>query len=321
MNLERMRERCARDQWKVDDLDWSLEPRVMGAEEERTVVQYFTDMAGIEMLAGELFRVQRDRTSDPLLRDIFTSFIVDEQRHAAVATRLAQHYDVHHYQDYKENPHLTRFRPYFVAALKELSAEIANAYITGGELMLDVALLRSLNDYVHDAMSEQAMELINRDESRHIAMDFHMIEFYASEDYQRWLAMQPRTRLRDLARASWALANMLRHAAPFFQDVFFTPLKHMDPSGKRMREAYKRLQLVSARDRVRDRPFWRAVTLGREVFTHPLLGPAVGKLARRVAGVPEALMVHLYDDRELEAARHASIEAMADEAVGMKYSA
>jgi hypothetical protein len=321
MNLERMRERCARDQWQIDDLDWSVTPRPMEPDEERTVVQYFTDMAGIEMLAGELFRVQRDRTSDPVLREIFASFVVDEVRHAAVASRLAQHYDVHHFEEYRENPHLTRFRPYFVAALKELSAEIANAYITGGELLLDVALLRSLNDYVHDAMSERAMELINRDESRHIAMDFHMIEFYASEEYQYWLAQQPRSRVRELTRASWALGNMLRHAAPFFQDVFFTPLKRMDPSGKRMREAYKRLQLVSGRDRVRDRPFWRAVTLGREVFTHPVLGPALGKVAQRVAGLPEALMQHLYDERELEAARHASIESLVEETVGMKYSA
>ena len=59
----------------------------------------------------------------------------------------------------------------------------ANAYITAGELILDVALLRSLDDYVADEMSHRAMYLINRDESRHIAIDYRMVEYYASPEY------------------------------------------------------------------------------------------------------------------------------------------
>jgi len=49
------------------------------------------------------------------------------------------------------------FRPHFLAAIEFLPPEIANGYVTAGELLLDVALLRSLNDYVDDAMSHQAM--------------------------------------------------------------------------------------------------------------------------------------------------------------------
>ena len=39
------------------------------------------------------------------------------------------------------NENLVRFRPHFVDAVKHVSAEIANAYITSGEILLDVALL------------------------------------------------------------------------------------------------------------------------------------------------------------------------------------
>ncbi len=318
-----MLERCERDQWSIDELDFSVTPRAMTRDEEEAIVQYFTDMAGIEMLAGELFRVQEERTDDPTLKRIFRSFVGDEIRHAAVAARLAQHYDVHRYRPYRENPHLTRFRPYFVGALRELSAEVANAYITGGELLLDVALLRSLNDYVHDAMSQRAMDLINRDESRHIAMDFHMVEYYASDDYQLWLSQQksPAPASAKLARASYAFANMLLHAAPFFHDVFFAPLSRVDPSGRRMREAFMRLQLLGARDRVRERPFWRALAVGQLVFTNPFLGPVFGRIAQRVAGLPDALMGQLYDEHELASARRASLEALVDETLGLKFEA
>ncbi len=321
MDLQRMRDRCERDQWSIQDLDWSVKPRPMARDEEEAIVQYFTDMAGIEMLAGELFRVQEQRTDDPMLKEIFRSFVKDEIRHAAVAARLASHYDVHRYQTYAENPHLTRFRPYFVDALKQVSAEVANAYITGGELLLDVALLRSLNDYVHDDMSQQAMNLINRDESRHIAMDFHMVEYYASEDYQLWLSTQPKSGWAQLARASWAISNLLYHAAPFFEGVFFTPLARVDPTGKRMREAFKRVQLLGARDRVRDRPFWRAVAFGQFAFTNPFIGPAIGKIAQRVAGLPDSLMHHLYDEAELQAARRSSIESMIEDTLSLKQEA
>ena len=46
------------------------------------------------------------------------------------------------------NPHLVAFAPAFRQALRHLSPEMANLYVTGGELLLDVALLRSIDDFV-----------------------------------------------------------------------------------------------------------------------------------------------------------------------------
>src|SRR5215213_9417519 len=176
MDLSRMLDKCVRDQWSIDDLDWSLAPPQLPRDKEEAVVQYFLDMAGIERLAGALFEVQRDKTTDPTLHKIFSTFVADEKRHAAVAQKLSEHYNVHHYKTYSESPSLTSFRPHFLALVQNASPEIANAYITAGELILDVALLRSLDDYVADEMSHRAMALVNRDESRHIAVDFHMTE-------------------------------------------------------------------------------------------------------------------------------------------------
>src|SRR5512140_703675 len=140
MDPERMLEKCRAGQWKIDDLDWSIAPRPMTESEETAVVQYFTDMSGIERLAGALFDEQRKRATDPTLKKIFSTFVADEERHARVAERLARYYDVHRYRKYELNPSLTAFHPHFVAAVKHLSAEIATVYITGGELILDVAL-------------------------------------------------------------------------------------------------------------------------------------------------------------------------------------
>src|SRR5206468_12350466 len=98
---------------------------------------------------------------------------------------------------------LAGFFPYFLAAIVDLSDDIANLYITAGELMLDIALLRSIDDYVDDEMSAQVMHLINRDESRHIAVDYHMVEYYASADYRRRKASKPKLPWRHRLRSTW----------------------------------------------------------------------------------------------------------------------
>src|SRR3954463_14583958 len=103
MDLGRMLDKCVRDQWSIDDLDWSISPPDMPRDKEEMIVQAFLDMAGSERLAGALFEVQREKTVEPTLRKIFSTFVADEKRHAAVAARLAEHYNVHKYRVYTES--------------------------------------------------------------------------------------------------------------------------------------------------------------------------------------------------------------------------
>jgi hypothetical protein len=319
MNPERMLEMCQKGQWKIDvDLDWSVPPRPMEREEEIAIVQYFTDMAGIELLAGALFDEQRKRVEDPTMKKIFSTFVADEKRHSEVAKRLARYYDVHQYRDYQMSPSLVAFEPHFVNAVRHLSAEVANVYITGGELILDVALLRSINDYVHDTMSQRAMDLVNRDESRHIAVDYHMAEYYASPAYQEWLEKQPPQPLAQRVKALWAFANVLYYSKPFFEDVFFTPMKTVDPSGRRLREAFKRFQLLGTKPDIAKRPFTKFMAGIQEVALHPIAGPLFGGVMSRLAGVPSELMQQMYTDDEAERAQRMSFDELADEALAAK---
>lgn len=315
-----MLSRCLREQWDVADLDWDQPPRSMSRSDEIAVVQYFTDMAGIELLAAALFEEQRKIVDDPELQQIFESFVVDEQRHAKAAQMLADYYDVHHYRQYARNPHLERFAPHFVHAVRFLSAEIANVYITTGELILDVALLRSLNDFVDDRMSHAAMRLINRDESRHIAIDFHMCEFYASDAWQAQCARQPLQPLPDRAKAWWAFANVLYHAAPFFKHVFFEPMELTDPSGRRLREAFKRIQLIATRPRVRDRPFVKFMNSLREAYNQPVLRVVLGRGILRLTGMEPEVLATLYSADDEARVQRMSWDELADDLLAVKYA-
>lgn len=319
MQLDSMLEKCRREQWSVDDLDWSGTPRAMSEGDEIAIVQYFTDMAGIERLAGALFAEQERRAEDPKLREIFATFVVDEERHAVAAERLARFYDVHHYRDYAMNPSLAKFAPHFATAIRFLSAEIANTYITGGELILDVALLRSINDHVGDAMSQAAMDLINRDESRHIAVDFHMVDYYCSRAYADRLAAEPPRPLGERLKATWAFANVLYHAAPFFKAVFFEPMEVVDPSGRRLREAFKRIQLLGTKPTVRRGTFVRVMTALQDLYNdHPVARLLFGRLIARVVGVSPELLARLYTDEDRRRVERMSFDELAEDALAAK---
>jgi len=289
VDLHRMLEKCQRGQWRTEDLDWSRPPPVMPPDKERAVVQYFTDMAGIERLAAALFETQRLHAEDPVLAKIFGTFVADELRHARTAELLAAHYDVRQLEVYRQNDQLRVFAFHFVEMLRHVPAEVATTYITVGELLLDVALLRSIDAYVDDDMSRDAMERINRDESRHIAIDFYMTEYYASDAYQAWLKKQPWRSLSQHAAAIWSFGHILRHARPFFRDVFLSPMERTDPSGKRLAEALARYQALIERPGVRRRPLPALILLAQWLSAHRTTSGVAKRLARTM-GLPSVLL-------------------------------
>jgi len=315
MDLSRMLGMCRSGQWSVGDLDWSQTPRPMSAEDEASVVQYFTDMAQIERLAGALFVEQQRRVKDPVLQEIYASFVIDEMRHSHVAQMLADHYDVHRLRTYRVSPSLERFFPHFVDAIRHLPDDVANAYITSGELILDIALLRSIDDFVADPLSAQAMELINRDESRHIAIDYTMVGFYASDEYQR---SRPKASLRDVAVAARTFTAMTVWGRPFFRDVFFGPMDRIDPTGERLREAFKRMQLLGARpglDRLPLVKFWGSMM---DLYHQPWMGRRAREVVARVVGAEPRFMERLATADELARARMMSLDDLAEEALSAK---
>ncbi|HEY4180062.1 MAG TPA: hypothetical protein VGM90_24635 [Kofleriaceae bacterium] len=319
MELGRMLDKCVRDQWSIDDLDWDVPPPTLPREKEEAVVQAFLDMSGIELLAGALFEVQRAKTTDPTLHKIFSTFVADEKRHSAVALRLSQHYNVHRYREYVESPALTAFRPHFLTLVRQTSPEIANAYITSGELMLDVALLRSLDDYVNDDMSHRAMHLVNRDESRHIAVDFHMVEYYCSDEYLAAAKQRPRQSLGAALHSVRSFATMMWHAKPFLEQVFLAPMDRTDPSGTRFKEAIKRIQLVLRKPTVARTPFPRFMITMQTLYNEPRLR-LLQPLLLRVLGADKRAAAYNFTPEELERSQRMSFDEMADEALAAKLS-
>jgi hypothetical protein len=246
VDLDKMLESCERGQWSVDDFDWTQTPIPLSREREEQICAHYVNMSYIERMAGALFLSLAARVDDPRLAAIFRSFHADELRHSHAAARLADYFDRHHYRVYAPNIPMLRFMPYFVSGIESLNPAFATSLILGGELILDMALLRGLNAYVADPLSQAVVEKINQDESRHLAMDVYMTEYFArlgcaAGDAQAFW----------LGRDFW---GVLTWAPGFFGEVFFRPMQILDPTGEQMRAVIKRLRRFYDRPAVAGNP-------------------------------------------------------------------
>lgn len=318
MDLDRMLERCRREQWSVRDLDLSQAPRDVSEDDERAICQLFMDMSVIERLAGALFREQVGRATDPRLRAIFETFVIDEARHSVAAQMLSDHFDRRHLEAYRPNEALLRFFPHFVRGITYLEDDVANAYITAGELILDIALLRSIADYTDDPTVDRVMTLVNRDEARHVAIDYFMTEHYCSPEYQAAAERAAKDKpLAERAMGAWTFANILRYGQPFFRAVFFEPMSRIDPEGTRLREAFKRMQLLGAKPGATTRSFGRFMRRMQDAYQHPLAGSTVRTAVGRVTGVGKYLD-KLATDAELDEASKKTFDQLAQDALAIK---
>jgi hypothetical protein len=169
-------------------------------------------------------------------------------------------------------------------------------------------------------MSHRAMHLINRDESRHIAVDFHMTEHYCSDDYLEQLRRRPRPSIVEMATGTAALARMMWHAKPFLQQVFLAPMDRTDPSGRRIQEAFKRIQLVLRKPTVARTPFSRFIIFMQELYNRPVVGKVFGRLLLRALGAEDRAARILFTQDELARTQRMSFDELAEEALAVKYS-
>jgi hypothetical protein len=285
IDLEKMLEKCERGQWSVDDFDWTGRPIPLTPAQEVHVCAYFVNMSYIERIAGALFLSLARRVDDPTLAAIFTTFHADELRHSHAAARLADYFDVHHYRVYTPTIPMLRFIPAFTGAIERVDPAFATSFILGGELILDVALLRGLNAYLDDPLSRAVVERINQDESRHLAMDMHMTEHFTAVKSAAGTVTNP------WLSADWW--GVLTWAPAFFGEVFFKPMQVLDPSQEQMQEAMRRFRRFYDRAAVSANPAvqqFRAVVAFFESGAGMLVGQGLERVIRGLFGVDFAFV-------------------------------
>jgi hypothetical protein len=210
LDLDRMLAAVREGQWSVDDIDWS--PPLAGGDrlspgEKRECGLALVFTARLERQAARIFALTAEYVDDPRAREIYRWFAVDERRHADAEVRLAARYGITEHD-------LPRILDWSMRVLEQNFDEpdrgvheLSSASIILFELALDTLLVPSLKDLTDDPLQAQVFRRIDLDESRHLAMDYWLLDQKGANP----AALPPprRPTLRDRFRLYKTLAAIL----------------------------------------------------------------------------------------------------------------
>jgi hypothetical protein len=116
------------------------------------------------------------------------------------------------------------------------------------------------------------------------------------------------------------LVAMMWQAKPFLQQVILAPMDRTDPGGRRVQEAFKRIQLVLRKPTVARTPFARFIVAAQTAYNHPIMGRLLSPLLLRALGAEDRAARILFTQEELARTQRMSFDELAEEALAAKYS-
>lgn len=178
MDLARMLDRIQSRQWALADIDWDAPGAELITEEQRPqLAKFMADVAWIEQVGARAFAALAAKADDPDLAEIYRYFHAEEQRHANVELALMRRWDM---LDGDEPPEPSISIRLAMDWLERYADHLPLAVLATAipmlEVALDGALLKFLTDEVPDPLCQEVFELVNNDESRHLAVGFHVLE-------------------------------------------------------------------------------------------------------------------------------------------------
>ena len=122
----------------------------------------------------------------PTLAEIYRYFHAEEQRHANAELALMKRWGMLDDGEMPEpNVNIRLAMDWLDTYADDMSLSILGTVIPMLEVALDGALLKFLLDEVDDPVCHQVFEKINNDESRHIAVDFEVLNMIGSAKARR----------------------------------------------------------------------------------------------------------------------------------------
>lgn len=183
MDLGRMLDRIQSRQWALADIDWDAPGAELITDEQRPqLAAFMADVAWIEQVGARAFAALAAKAEDPDLAEIYRYFHAEEQRHANVELALMRRWDMLDGEEPPEPSISVRLAMDWLERYADsLPLAVLATAIPMLEVALDGALLKFLTDEVPDPLCQVVFERVNNDESRHLAVGFHVLEVLGRE--------------------------------------------------------------------------------------------------------------------------------------------
>lgn len=211
LDLARMLERVQERQWALADIDWDAPgaDRITVAQRP-ALASFMADVTWIEQLGARAFAALARKAEDPLLADLYRYFHAEEQRHANAELALMKRWDMLEDGPVPEPAISIRLAMDWLDRFADtLPLPVLGSAIPMLEVALDGALLKFLTEAVPDPLCRSVFERINSDESRHLAVGFHVLELIGRDPWHRHARTAARVLLSPAVIASLPAAMPL----------------------------------------------------------------------------------------------------------------
>jgi len=187
IDMDAMLDKIKDRQWALADIDWDARGAETISDEFRPKLKAFmADLCWIENIGARGFAAMAKKAPTPTLAEIYRYFHAEEQRHANAELALMKRWGMLDDGELPEpNVNIRLAMDWLDTYADDMSLSILGTVIPMLEVALDGALLKFLLDEVDDPVCHQVFEKINNDESRHIAVDFEVLNMIGSAKARR----------------------------------------------------------------------------------------------------------------------------------------
>ena len=178
IDLDKMLTKIKSTQWALSDIDWDAPGADLITDEQwPKLKEFMADLMWIEHVGARAFAALAKKAPDDTLRQIYTYFHAEEQRHANAEMALMKRWGMLDGDEIPEpNINLRIVIEWLDRFADEMPLYVLGTVVPMLEIALDGALCTFLLDTVKDPVCHQAFERINDDESRHLGVGFTVME-------------------------------------------------------------------------------------------------------------------------------------------------
>jgi hypothetical protein len=189
IDLDAMLVKISERQWALADIDWDAPgAEQITAQQWPGLKSFMADLVWIENVGARGFAAMANMAPTQTLADIYRYFHAEEQRHANAELALMRRWGMLEGEDLPEpNVNIRMAIEWLDRYADDMPLSVLGTVIPMLEVALDGALLKFLLDEVKDPVCHQVFEKINADESRHLAVDFQVLEMLGNARLRRLL--------------------------------------------------------------------------------------------------------------------------------------
>lgn len=178
IDMDAMLEKIKDRQWALADIDWEAPGAETISDEFRPKLKAFmADLCWIENIGARGFAALAKKAPTPTIAEIYRYFHAEEQRHANAELALMKRWGMLDDGEMPEpNVNIRLAMDWLDRYADDMPLSVLGTVIPMLEVALDGALLKFLLEEVEDPVCHRVFEKINNDESRHIVVDFEVLD-------------------------------------------------------------------------------------------------------------------------------------------------